>query len=368
MRSVLVLAIATVVLAVAAGAAPAAPTHIPEYKAIKWAIPTRSDDQIAYDLEEIERLSSRFNIDYHFALAVFASEASFRNGVACYRKWNLDFAVVATHNYGEAEPKYVLDDLDNAVDALARAIEDTKPSPESTRVERILRRYWIDPRDRYNEDTLDEFLKRFYYRYNALKSGESSPPKTKNWKRDLGEFPHQPRDLSDFTSSLTPMPNLERKLLKFENEREYQSVIRYFNPNLDDALSLRIARSILTFARDANVDARLVVALIACESRFRPNAVSPKGAMGLGQLMPGTARSHGIRDPFDPVQNVYVTVKYLERELARWQGDSNRLELVLASYNAGPGAVKKYGGIPPFRETRGYVERVLSLFYQLSRK
>lgn len=368
MRFILVLAIAAAFLAAAPGAAPAAATtDTPEYKALKWAIPTRSDDQIAYDLEEIERLSSKYNIDYHFALAAIAAEASFKNGVAYLRKWNIDLLIVATRNYGSAEPRYVLDDLDNAVDALSRAVEDTKSGPDSSRIERVLKDYWTNPRDRYNQDTFDEFFRRFVYRYKALQSGGEGSKST-NWKRSVGEFPRQPRDLSDFTSSLKPMPNLESRLTSFTNERDYQSVISYFNPNLDDALSLKIARSILTFARDANVDARLVVALIACESGFRPDAVSPKGAMGLGQLMPGTARSHGIRDPFDPVQNVYVTVQYLERELARWQGNSDRLDLVLASYNAGPGAVMRYGGIPPFRETVGYVQRVKSLFYRLARK
>jgi soluble lytic murein transglycosylase-like protein len=108
-----------------------------------------------------------------------------------------------------------------------------------------------------------------------------------------------------------------------------------------------------------------VMAVIAAESRFKPRAVSKAGAMGLAQLMPATARGHGIRDAFDPVQNVYVCVKYIERETNRWKGRSNWLDLVLASYNAGPGAVKKYGGVPPYSETRSYISVVKGYYYQL---
>jgi soluble lytic murein transglycosylase-like protein len=104
------------------------------------------------------------------------------------------------------------------------------------------------------------------------------------------------------------------------------------------------------------VSADLVRALIQAESAFNPRALSPKGAMGLMQLMPATAAEHGVRDPFDPVENIRAGVKYLKSLLDAYDG---RVELALAAYNAGPGAVKKYGGkVPPYRETQNYVSRI----------
>lgn len=110
------------------------------------------------------------------------------------------------------------------------------------------------------------------------------------------------------------------------------------------------------YARQHGVDARLVWAVMRHESNFNPHAVSPKGAMGLMQLIPSTAALMGVADPFDPEDNISGGVRYLKQCLARFQ---NNIIWALAAYNAGPEAVARYQGCPPFAETRTYVLRVM---------
>jgi len=112
-------------------------------------------------------------------------------------------------------------------------------------------------------------------------------------------------------------------------------------------------------ARQHNVDPSLVRAVIKVESNFNPNAVSPKGAMGLMQLMPGTAREFNVTNPFDPQQNVDAGVRHLKHLMESYGGD---VSLTLAAYNAGAGAVTRSAGIPNFRETRDYVSRITTLY------
>jgi hypothetical protein len=104
------------------------------------------------------------------------------------------------------------------------------------------------------------------------------------------------------------------------------------------------------------VDPRLVRAVIQVESGNRPDARSPKGAMGLMQLMPATARQYAVQNPYDPRTNIEAGVRHLRSLLDRFD-----LSLALAAYNAGEGAVQRFGGIPPYRETRDYVWRVTQL-------
>jgi len=113
-------------------------------------------------------------------------------------------------------------------------------------------------------------------------------------------------------------------------------------------------------SRAYNVPPTLVHAVITQESGGDPSAISTAGAMGLMQLMPGTASSYGVSNPFDPNENIAGGVSYLHDLLRRYHGN---VALALAAYNAGSGAVSKYGGIPPYAETRGYVQSVTALYH-----
>lgn len=116
------------------------------------------------------------------------------------------------------------------------------------------------------------------------------------------------------------------------------------------------AAEIEAAAQRHGVDPALLKALIRQESNFNPNAVSPAGATGLTQLMPATAQGLGVSDPTNPQQAIEGGAKYLRQQLDRFGGDE---KLALAAYNAGPGAVARFGGVPPYAETQSYVQKVM---------
>jgi soluble lytic murein transglycosylase-like protein len=144
-------------------------------------------------------------------------------------------------------------------------------------------------------------------------------------------------------------------------EREIPGAIAPRNSDWTSG-SLQIDQLIRINGERYAVDPYLVFLVIEHESRFRPFAVSPKGARGLMQLMPGTARRLGVRNAFDPAQNIRGGSQYLKELLTMFDG---RVDLALASYNAGEGAVMKYGrSVPPYRETRDYVKRITKRYGQ----
>ena len=145
-----------------------------------------------------------------------------------------------------------------------------------------------------------------------------------------------------------------------ESSQSANAKIVAANARGHQATQEEIDSSIVMAAARHNVDPNLVRAVVKVESNFNSNAVSRKGAMGLMQLMPQTARSLNLKNPFDPAQNVDAGVRHLKSLLESYGGDVN---LTLAAYNAGSGAVARSAGVPHYAETQNYVRRITNLYY-----
>jgi soluble lytic murein transglycosylase-like protein len=144
----------------------------------------------------------------------------------------------------------------------------------------------------------------------------------------------------------------------------YARVLHHINPQMPGWESRDLARRVLVNAERWHLDANMLVAIVTVESRWQTHAVSSAGAIGLGQLMPGTAALLGV-NPHDPKQNISGAARYLRGLMQRF--GSKRYRLVFAAYNAGPRAVTEYGGIPPYDETQAYVVRVLDTWERLAK-
>lgn len=140
--------------------------------------------------------------------------------------------------------------------------------------------------------------------------------------------------------------------------------IKMHNPHYADSVVTSIAKSIIFYSSLNNLDPRLMLALFTIESAMDFDAVSWSGAIGLGQLMPGTAEGLGV-DPHNVHENILGATKYLKTLFNTWSGQSDQVGLSLASYNAGPGNVSRYGGIPPFSETVNYVFFIKFLYREI---
>jgi hypothetical protein len=149
---------------------------------------------------------------------------------------------------------------------------------------------------------------------------------------------------------------------------QYAGVLRSFNPGFSQSKADDMATHVLLLASYYDLDPRLLVAIVGVESRWHASAVSPSGAQGLGQLMPGTAQALAVQS-FQAYENLDGTARYLRRLLNKyWKlKPTSRYSLAIAGYNAGPEAVRRYGGVPPYAETKAYVHHVISLYRNLQR-
>lgn len=151
--------------------------------------------------------------------------------------------------------------------------------------------------------------------------------------------------------------------------RKYTDAIRYFNGRLSESTARNIAAHIINYSNRYKLDGRLVMAVVCCESNFNPHAVSRVGAMGLGQLMPGTAGDLGVGNAFNIGENLEGSTRLLKNHIVNMKAggrpDLDAVKLALACYNAGAGAVRKYKGIPPYQETQHYVKKIVRLYWQM---
>ena len=191
---------------------------------------------------------------------------------------------------------------------------------------------------------------------NAVENTNVSNVENKDFKTILDE------KLSKDNKEVKNLPELDKETISDVVEPEKKEAL-----NLKSKIDLKaqmtdIDEIVDTFSSKYNIDGDFIKAIIKQESGFNPNATSKKGAMGLMQLMPSTAKSLGVINAYNPWENVEGGVKYLKWLMDRFNNDE---KLVLAAYNAGPNAVKKYGGIPPYKETQNYVNSIMSAYNKI---
>ena len=214
----------------------------------------------------------------------------------------------------------------------------------------------------------------------ARKAAPAAPSASPNRKASRPAVANGMRGISPSRSgaTLTSMgvSALAARVLSSEAQQiypYYRDHVWSCNKRLNQDEVDAIAVSLLYYCQAWQVDPRLAVAMIMAESDFRPNITSHKGAMGLGQIMPDEARVHRLQNPYDPVENLGAAIRILRGRLDRYRDHNfppgqytiSQIKLALASYNAGSGAVRKYGGVPPYKETQNYIKRILRTYSEL---
>ncbi len=335
---------------------------MPEYKALLWADPNFPEEELKRALDEALRSAERYGIDTDFVIAVLAAEASLGlrgEQSQLRREFHLQLA-----GGGDAllrkVPK-VYQDIPLAVDALYYALMVAKSRGE--KLSGALTYYWEAGRG--ERDSTQRFLSLAEERFNQLRNRPEPPPESGSYLR-VTDFSMPILGSESLAQPAERFPGKKNlRLKRYAGEEAYAQVAMNYNPRLSQEEALRIARAILTFSEEVGIDPRLMVALIIQESGFKTRVVSRAGAMGIAQLMPATARTFGV-DPFDPVQSIWAATRYLKREMDRFRQWDDPLTLALAAYNAGAGAVLKYKGIPPYRETQNYIRSINALYKRLS--
>lgn len=331
---------------------------------LSWATNNENRSYLDELYLQIESAASRYSIPPELALAVIGAEARYGDRISWARHDSWQLYDRTTGQTRDSYPK-VTEDLHTMLSELRYIMS------RSATMDQAIKEYWCGPENDFNLESYPQFNEAVTKIWNALEKYAS--------QRRAGEAPVQQQynytdqnsslswdhisggDMKNFHSKLTRMPRSAAELKPYKEEAAYAQAIRKLNKKISKDDSILVARIILNYCDQADVktvDPRLIMSIVCAESRFNVKARSKAGALGLGQLMPATARGMGISDPMDPVQNLWGCVKYVEREIHRWADYPDALDRVLASYNAGPGAVKKYNGIPPYSETKNYVKIV----------
>ncbi len=194
----------------------------------------------------------------------------------------------------------------------------------------------------------------------TLRSSRSASRQAPRQEARTASRPARFQELPPGTPAATGAVPSEFAFSTFDSTRRPARPVSYYGwatrsgRQVREVVTVDLNEIIMRHARTNNVDPLLVELLIRYESNFNPAAVSPVGAQGLMQLMPGTAAGLGVSNPFDPDQNVAGGVRYISDQLRRFKD----LRMALAAYNAGPGAVLEHGGVPPYAETQYYVNAI----------
>lgn len=326
----------------------------------KSKYPALGEEKAAEVSKQIVSIAESLKMDPYLIFAV--ADVEYESGTpAVDRRWKYDIKVIRE---GESPGGVVVPSVWDDIVQVAQSLKDDLNEFQKDGLEQALKAYYFgSSRMRIfqplsvSENLLVQKALQRLREVVALSSGE---PQTVRGTAGTGPgtlllaLVEADREADDIATRQLRLDRYTRI------KTAYSRLIRFFNRKIKEDMANDIAERIIYYSAIYGIDSRLFFAVLAVESRFEPRAVSPKGAMGLGQLMPETARNLGVADPFDPDQNLKGSASYLADLLSR-----NSVENALAAYNAGEERVREAGGIPPIRETRLYVRKVLTIYRQI---